>query len=347
MIGVKPMWKRVILFILMLLSSANAAPDPQLAEYEQKLAAWKRAQEEYKPRADEYWSRMAATRALSEYLREHPPVYAGPSKPVHPYYEPQTSTIPRIGVFLAAAREQYGFVPEQSAEIEFKKTYAREALAVGLTKEQVVGVYAFETGGNGKHDLQPMGKNAPISTALGYAQLLNANSVQMLNRHGYRFAEELAAAGKESKAAIVRRMTHDARSVYHGWDALQSYAKLPRGRAMHALNLDVDIGPKMQMQKLKDIVVEAEFGGHPVLGAAQLELLNLAGERNGLLMLRPELTQMPTANFFARDGYEANPVVHQRTAEGLLTRIDELMGRWILRPGAQELVDAFRHVQQE
>ena len=37
---------------------------------------------------------------------------------------------------------------------EFKQAYAMAASAAGLTREQVVGVYAFETGGNGRFETQ-------------------------------------------------------------------------------------------------------------------------------------------------------------------------------------------------
>ena len=46
-------------------------------------------------------------------------------------------------------------MPQQpKTEIQFKKAYARTASAAGLTKEQVVRVYAFELGGNGRYDVQ-------------------------------------------------------------------------------------------------------------------------------------------------------------------------------------------------
>ena len=57
----------------------------------------------------------------------------------------------------------------------------------GLTRDQIVGVYAFETGGNGTYDTQagvtPTRPRA-ISPAVGYNQLLCTNSVSMLAEHG-------------------------------------------------------------------------------------------------------------------------------------------------------------------
>jgi hypothetical protein len=52
-----------------------------------------------------------------------------------------------------------------------------------------VRIYALETGGQGTYDMQsgfnPITKTGrPISSALGYAQLLHANSTSELVKHG-------------------------------------------------------------------------------------------------------------------------------------------------------------------
>ena len=60
-----------------------------------------------------------------------------------------------VADFLRAAAEQFRFVPQRpQSEIEFKRAYAKVALDAGLTKDQVVRIYAFETGGNGGYDAQ-------------------------------------------------------------------------------------------------------------------------------------------------------------------------------------------------
>ena len=116
-----------------------------------------------------------------------PPVYTGPKRPVDP-------SSPRTGrasasrsrwspISCKAAAEHFQFTPQRPAsEVEFKRAYGRVALAAGLTREQVVRVYSFETGGNGNHDMQSglthRGPGArAISTAVGYNQLLTTNSV--------------------------------------------------------------------------------------------------------------------------------------------------------------------------
>ena len=75
------------------------------------------------------------------------------------------------------------------------------ALAAGLTRDQIVGVYAFETGGNGTYDSQaglvPYRPGArAISPAVGYNQLLSTNTVSLLAEDGNRY---LARFGKRPR----------------------------------------------------------------------------------------------------------------------------------------------------
>ena len=81
----------------------------------------------------------------------------------------------------------------------------RSAAAAGLTRDQIVGVYAFETGGNGTYDMQagvsPTRPRA-ISPAVGYNQLLSTNSVSLLAEHGGRL---LGMLRQKSKTLSRRR----------------------------------------------------------------------------------------------------------------------------------------------
>ena len=135
---------------------------------------------------------------LDDYVLTQPPVYTGPPRP--PGYIPPPESrrrkrepIPTIADFLKAAAEQYGFVPDRpKTDVEFKQAYAKVASAAGLTREQAVRIYAFETGGNGTYDGQAgiVGnrKDArPISPAMGYNQLLSTNTVSLLAEHGDKF----------------------------------------------------------------------------------------------------------------------------------------------------------------
>ena len=63
--------------------------------------------------------------------------------------------IPDVDDFLANAKAQFGFTPQAPAtELDYKRAYAKVASAAGLTKEACVKIYGFESGGNGKYDIQ-------------------------------------------------------------------------------------------------------------------------------------------------------------------------------------------------
>ena len=55
------------------------------------------------------------------------------------------------------------------SDVEFKRAYAKAAVAAGLTRDQAVRIYAFETGGNGTYDVQagivaqPQGRAADLA----------------------------------------------------------------------------------------------------------------------------------------------------------------------------------------
>ena len=111
---------------------------------------------------------------------------------------------------------------------------------------------------------------------------------------------------------------------------------------MHALNLDGNVGPWMQVVKLRGIMEYASKKGLHHLTGGQLELMNLAGPGSGLEMLQPPGRDMPTSNFFERGGYERNPVVHEKTGAQLLVRLDEIMDRNVQKTGAQQFAKNLR-----
>ena len=74
----------------------------------------------------------------------------------------------------------------------------------------------------------------------------------------------------------------------------------PSGLGIHALNLDADVGPWLQVLKLKGLKEAAEAAGRGrQLSGAEIELMNLAGPRTGLEMMTPLGRTMPTSNFFS------------------------------------------------
>src|SRR5207253_4884157 len=192
-------------------------------------------------------------------------------RPLNPEPEPEQPRrerkyIPVVADLLKAAAEHFQFAPlRSSSEVEFKRAYARAAAGSGLTREQAVRVYSFETGGNGNHDMQSgLSASRPgsraISTAVGYNQLLTTNSVELLAEQGHEFvgaltekAAQLSGARRaamDRKIAALKRMVAVARSVPDEWAQHEKLGDTPQGWALHAAVLDIDIGPLLQTHKL-------------------------------------------------------------------------------------------------
>jgi hypothetical protein len=302
---------------------------------------------------------------LTDYVLTQPPDYAGPPRPINPATpgpEPsERPPIPVIADFLKAAAEQYDFVPQRPpSELDYKRAYAKAAAAAGLTRAQIIGVYAFETGGNGTYDMQAgVSATRPraISPAIGYNQLLSTNSVSILAEHGGRVlaamrqkAKALAGDAKlamERKIEALKRMIAFSRSVPDSWNEHDRLAKTTiGGMGIHATILDIDIGPLLQVQKLLDSVRFARAKGYSApLTPAELELMNLTGDGNGFDMVTmPQVMRerVPTANFFQQSGYERNPVARRTgVVAGLIADIEGKMNRAALAPGARDLAAAF------
>jgi hypothetical protein len=356
--------------------AARLTPDQQRA-----YVAYRAARAKFAREHRIYWNRVEAKRGVrkakrimrqsfeaQDYVQSHPPKYDGPALPadvarivasLRP--APPSEPLPSVSDFLAHAKAQFGFVPRRASEHEFKRRYAMEALKVGLTKDQVVRVYALETGGMGTYDMQsginPVTKQGrPISSALGYAQLLHANSVGGVVEHGAEFVRRLLAMAAvpgtpaerakelKAKAAILRKMIRAARSVPNEWSVHQRFAQTPRGLGIHAINLDADLGPWLQVLKLKGLKDDAARAGLTNLSGAEIELMNLAGPRTGLEMMTPVGRGMPTSNFFSEGGYARNPVVHAKTAAELLATLDARMEVHLKKPGSIEFARIFDEV---
>src|SRR6266851_4889661 len=195
---------------------AQAASPQAIAEYRRKLREYQEARAAFEQEASAYWNSIAEKRrgrnakrrdrqsiALDDYVLTQPPVYAGPKRPVDPSPSPsepdetprQRKTIPVVADLLKAAFEHFQFTPQRPAdEVEFKRAYARVASAAGLTREQAVRVYSFETGGTGNYDVQSgieHGGKRAISTAIGHNQLLTTNSVELMAEQGHEFIRAL------------------------------------------------------------------------------------------------------------------------------------------------------------
>lgn len=349
------------------------------ADYLRKLAAYQAARQAFEEVSAPYWDqvwqkrqmrnakrRSGETIVAEDYVLAQPPLYSGPARPLPPPEEldhlPPRPPLPVVADFLRHALEEYRFVPTMPAsEIDFKRAYAKVAGAAGLTSEQAVRVYAFEVGGNGKYDTQAgleedrSGAHA-ISTALGYNQLLNTNSVEIMAEQGERFGvvlrdklARLAGAARTAlirKIEVVRDMTTFCRSVPDQWNEHERLGTTAKGLAVHAMNLDIDVGPQLQTQKLLDSVIFARRKGYRrSLTAAELEMMNLTGDGNGydMVTIAEEMRErIPTSNFFLRNGYERNPVaIRNNTVAKLLAATNSIMNKGSTLQGAKDLAAAF------
>ena len=350
---------------------------------------WKTARQSFEEQLDAYWDVVERKRdvrrkkrakdipfAASDYVMSFPPKYKGPSlsgelarkyerfleaqRQSNPSQPKELATIPD---YLDAAKRVYNFVPERVSEKEFKLRYAAEADALGLSKEQVVRIYALETGGNGTYDTQagihPIKKTGrAISSAIGYGQLLDANSINELARSGTVFIRRLEEKYRDPgnttarkvqlkhKLIVLRRMYANVKRQPFEWDVQQTYAKTPAGMGVHTLNIDGDIGPMLQAMKLRTLQDLATKSGRKTLSGSEMELMNLAGPMTGLEMMQPPGSDAPTPNFFARRAYYVNRMVTGLTGAQLQAELDRRMTYAISTPGSREFVNAFDAVTE-
>jgi hypothetical protein len=350
----------------------------QAMREDQRLDEYIRARQKFDDDSSRYWAlivekrrnRMAKHRnnemlRIDDYVLTQPPVYTGPPKPASLPQVPQQAPpeyVPVIADFLKSAAQYFNFAPERPQhEIDYKREYARVASSAGLTKEQVVRIYGFESGGNGTYDVQagleyPTPRARAINSALGYNQLLNTNSVELMAEDGEQFVQALERKARgstgsyrkilENKIRVVKSMIQFCRTVPDQWNEHDKLANTPQGLGVHAMILDVDVGPLLQAQKLLNSVVFARNRGYRgVLTAAELEMMNLTGDGNGLeIVMMPQAmrNQVPTANFFQQSGYGRNPVaIRNNVVAKLIAATDAKMDKEDKLQGARDLAGAF------
>ncbi len=361
-----------------------------VSDYLVEIDAYRKARKAYEREAGNYWDAIASKRSqrrkkrargskivLNDYVLDQPPVYSGPNRPELPSFIPRASelgrlqkrtTLPVVRDFLLHAKQQFRFVPERPRnELDYKRAYARAALAAGIRPDQAIRIYGFEASGNGTHDVQAgleskKKRRQPISTALGYNQLLIANTIGLVSKYGRNFAAELeirakAAAGPrleglQYKIDRLKRMIRYAQSMPYRWSTHVRASKRTKAQALHALILDVDIGPLLQTQKLLNSIKYARrLGYNKPLTAAELEMLNLTGDGNGFDMISMPQSmrkKVPTANFFQRRGYERNPVASRNNVvSALIAATDRKMDYHAALDGAKEMASAFEDVSRE
>jgi hypothetical protein len=354
-----------------------------------KFEAWYQGRIFFDAAMDAYWAKVEKKRRVRrakrrkkltfsdrDYVKSYPPRYEGPTitrslikrwrkyrdadKP--PGQRRKRKKLPGLDVYLASAKRHFNFSPERIPEREFKRRYAQESLSYGLTRDQVVRVYALETGGRGTADMQAgihpiTRKGEPISSALGYAQLLAANSINVLSKHGSSLVKRLAGLVAveadpqrrrqlQAKLTVLRRMVRTAKSVPYNWRRQIRFSRTSRGQSLHVMNMDGDIGPWMQVVKLADLKRLAARRGRAQLSGAEIELMNLAGPVTGLEMMSRTGLNKPTTNFFSRRAYYRNTVVRGKDSSGLLEALERRMQASIKNKGAQEFLAVFDELQQ-
>src|SRR4029078_3144392 len=103
-----------------------------------------------------------------------------------------------------------------------------------------------------------------------------------------------------------------AKSVPDEWSEHEKIGNTAQGWAMHAMVLDIDVGPMLKTHKLLTSVHFARAkGGTRPLTASELEMMNLTGDGTVLDMVTMPQTmreQVPTSTFFPRGDYEQNAV---------------------------------------
>ncbi len=353
-----------------------------------EFIAWRTATSQHDRMLDAYWQQVEKKRDgrrakrgstkffdADDYVWTYPPTYKGPrlsadldkqwarflaAQEQHPEAPKPSKPIPGLADFLAAAKKHYDFTPTRISEREFKRRYAAEAVTLGLSKEQVVRVYALETGGDGTVDMQaginPISKKGkPISSALGYAQLLHANTIGELVKHGDQFVKRLQqlqarapdrarADELQRKTASLQAMIRTAKSVPNNWFRHVAFAQTTKGYGMHAINLDGDVGPWLQSLKLRGLKDFAARKGVTNLSGEEIELMNLSGPGTGLEMMQPTGLTAPTPNFFARRAYYVNKMVIDKTSAELLAEFTRRMDSGARKAGAVEFAEAFEEV---
>lgn len=135
-------------------------------------------------------------------------------------------------------------------------------------------------------------------------------------------------------------------TVPNQWSEHAKLAETPKGLGVHAIILDIDISPLLQVEKLLTSVSYAKRLGYAKpLKAAELEMMNLTGDGSGFDMVTmPDdmRKNIPTSNFFQRRGYERNQIaITNNTVALLIAATDAKMQSEAQLNGARALAAAF------
>lgn len=159
-------------------------------------------------------------------------------------------------------------------------------------------------------------------------------------------SDDARRAQLQKKIVILKKMIEFSRTVPDQWSAHARLAETPKGLGIHAVILDIDVSPLLQVEKLLTSVGYAKRQGYAKpLTAAELEMMNLTGDGTGfdmVTMSNDMRKKIPTSNFFQRRGYERNQVaITNNTVALLIAATDAKMQSEAELPGARALAAAF------
>jgi hypothetical protein len=301
----------------------------------------------------QYWQHISAAKSHHKYITEFPPVYAGMDAPrVAPPVAPpasgpikSTGKMPSLQDLYTASKDlnrlatnnksQPDFNLLELPEGDFKKRYAAESVFVGKSfnldqasiANLVKRIYAFEDGGWGTHFtlssmpqalLDDTQKEArlnfhPLSSAIGYNQLLISDTVSDIAQHGGAIAARLdqLATDNPARATVLHQkaqmvqelsaeLTHSSSPAASKKGLKGSAPHLPSRRmeeAIQSLNLDGDIGPVLQSQELYNLLTYASANKFDDYVAAKTATKNSQATEYDLLT--PEKKKAAVDELFA------------------------------------------------
>ena len=252
-----------------------------MADYLVKLAEYDAARAAYQLRAAPYWAEVKAKRAarfakrrahreitLDDYVLTQPPDYTGPKKPIDP--RPTAREVPVVADFLparrAAIRLRAGAAGERG---RLQARLCAECVGRRAEKDQAVRVYGSRLPATANMTSRPVSgvRSSPVlrrsPPRSATTSCLSTNSVELLAEQGRQFIETLKSraaeasgakkAALEKKTAVLQKMVTFARSVRDDWNVHERLGRTPKGLGIHALNLDIDVGPLLQTQKLMNV----------------------------------------------------------------------------------------------
>ena len=275
--------------------------------------------------------------------------------------------MPVVADFLTAAQQEFSFAPRlPQSEIEFKRVYAKVALAAGLTQRsdranlQLRGDRQRQLRRRGRARIQ---QARPRDHHCAWLQPVARDQFGgNPGRKGRKFINELEVklaeypalrTALDGKIEVLRKMVAFARSVPDEWNQHEILANTREGHRASTRSISISmLGRILQTQKLLDFgrLRAPQRRVSRTLTAAELEMMNLTGDGNGF-----DMVTMPHVNganrcrqriSFGASGYFDNPVAQRNNVVAkLIAATDARMDEETKKPGARDLAAAIALVE--